>query len=155
MKELKFIGGILFLAAVVLTAYFIQRSQKGSKVEPSKSNLPVVTEINKFEEKVSDEGMVIVRVSPKSVSKGSSEWLFDVVMDTHVKNLSEDMVKVSFLLDSKGQQQGAISWEGDSPGSHHRTGVLKFRPISPYPDVITLTINQVGGVSERKFVWAV
>lgn len=101
---------------------------------------------NRLETKESDEGPVSVTVTPIASD-------FEISLNTHSEELSEDLVAVSELVDGQGKLYKPVSWEGDIPGGHHRKGVLKFNPISPRPKSIELKIKNVGGVPERNFKW--
>ena len=96
-----------------------------------------------------NEGAVMVTVTPK-LSEGV--WEFEIKMDTHSVELSEDMVESSVLIVNGGEYKPVI-WEGDLPGGHHREGILKFGPTSPRPESIILRIRQIGGIDEQDFVW--
>ena len=99
------------------------------------------------------EGSVTVKATPRDISQNSTSWDFEIVLDTHSGNLDQDLVKTFILVDDKGGQYIAISWEGDLPQGHHRQGILKFAPINPKPKSIELKINQIGEVGERSFNW--
>lgn len=106
-----------------------------------------------FELQTSSEGAVIVTVLPKTVSE--SGWEFEITLDTHSGALDEDMVAVAVLVDDAGKEYAPLAWEGDSPGGHHREGILKFEALAPKPETIKLVIRGVGGISERVFIWQV
>lgn len=104
---------------------------------------------------VNDDGGVSVSVTPLDLSETAPTWDFRVVLNTHTKELGEDMAEVSVLVDAGGREYRPVAWEGAPPGGHHREGVLKFSPVSPKPASLQLVIRKVGGVEERSFKWAV
>lgn len=113
-----------------------------------------------FEEQTVSGGGVDISVMPQNITADADMWSFQVVLNTHSVELSEDIAAVSALLDDRGTAYEPFSWEEGSlpagrqaPGGHHRSGILKFKPISPMPDSITLVLNTIGGVAERKFSW--
>lgn len=105
-----------------------------------------------LETKESTEGPVSVAVTPKSL-EASTPWDFDITLNTHSEELSEDLVAVSELLNDQGKSYKPTAWEGAPPGGHHRQGILKFNPISPKPKSIEIKIKNVGGIPERSFKW--
>ena len=106
-----------------------------------------------LEARTSDAGGVKIVVTPRPLVAGSSVWEFDIVLDTHSKPLTEDLGRLSAIVDEDGRRYAPVSWQADPPGSHHRKGVLQFPlPASP-PKTIELQINGVGGVGMRAFKW--
>ena len=101
---------------------------------------------------INSEGSVTVGVTPNELSQASG-WDFEMVLDAHSGNLDQDLTKNSVLVDDKGNQFPPIAWEGDPPQGHHRSGILKFKPISPKPKSIELRIGKIGEISERSFNW--
>lgn len=104
-----------------------------------------------LETRESNDGPVSVAVTPRSLE--SASWDFDITLNTHSEELSEDLVAVSQLIDDQGKSFKPTAWEGAPPGGHHREGVLKFNPISPKPKSIEIKIKNVGGIQERSFKW--
>ncbi|MDE2230429.1 MAG: hypothetical protein KGL11_15520 [Alphaproteobacteria bacterium] len=100
-----------------------------------------------------DQGQVMVTVTPLALSNTADPWRFDVQINTHVAPITQDLAAVSVLNDGKGHKEKASAWQGDPPGGHHRHGVLIFKPITPLPESVTLTIRQVGAVPVRTFAW--
>ena len=99
-------------------------------------------------EKQDSPGPVTISVTPKEVGRASSVWEFEVVLDTHSQDLSDDLMKTAALAG-----EPPIEWLGSGPGGHHRTGVLRFKAIQPYPDVIELRIARPGEAAPRSFRW--
>lgn len=100
------------------------------------------------------QGAVTVTVAPLDLSPGAKAWSFEVELNTHVAELAQDLAAVSVLTDASGGKYQPIAWEGDPPGGHHRKGVLKFKPITPRPQSISLKIRDMGGPGERVFTWS-
>lgn len=107
---------------------------------------------NAFEPQTSSAGNVTVVVTPQSLAP-NAPLVFEVVMDTHSVDLSDDLTKVSLLRDDAGTAYKPTAWDGAGPGGHHRSGALKFAPLSRQPKSLTLVIKEVAGVPERIFRW--
>lgn len=103
----------------------------------------------------SNEGGVVVRVTPARLAPEAASWDFEVVFETHTVPLTGDPAQFTVLLDPQGRAHAALRWDGDPPGGHHRKGVLRFKPLTPVPTSVTLKIRSVGGVPERTFTWSV
>jgi hypothetical protein len=101
----------------------------------------------------STAGGVTVAVTPGSLA--GQVWSFDVVLDTHSQDLSDDVAKSALLRDGKGKEARPLAWEGAPPGGHHRKGVLKFAAIEPRPALIELHINRPGEAKPRVFRWTI
>jgi hypothetical protein len=93
-----------------------------------------------------------VKVTPLDISANATTWRFEVVLDTHANDLSQEILAASALI-GNGKAWLPIAWEGDGPGGHHRKGVLVFDPIHPTPTSIALKLYRLGGVTERIFIW--
>lgn len=100
----------------------------------------------------SDAG-VTVRAKPRDVSAGAEAWTFEIVLETHSADLSDDLKSTATLAGPGGAAQRATAWEGDPPGGHHRKGVLRFAPPKPRPDVLVLNILRPGESNPRTFQW--
>lgn len=99
-----------------------------------------------------EEGLVAVTVTPKEIS-GTSGLTFEISLDTHSVQLDYDLAQLIILIDEKGNVYKPISWQGDPPGGHHRSGILSFPATSASLDSITLKIFEIGGLPERTFTW--
>lgn len=97
------------------------------------------------------EQMVTVTVTPQQLAGPS--WEFEVVLDTHVQPLDDDLAKTAALVDARGTRHAPLTWKGDGPGGHHRKGVLVFAPIQPLPASLELQIQRVGERAPRSFRW--
>ena len=106
-----------------------------------------------FQPRTNDAAGVRVVVAPRALTAGAATWEFDVTLDTHTKPLNDDLVAGSTLLDEKGQSTSPVSWQGDSPGGHHRKGILKFTAPTGNPTAFELQMKGVGGANLRTFRW--
>jgi hypothetical protein len=97
---------------------------------------------------------VSVDVVPVQLAFGQ-QVKFDVRMSTHSVELSQDMVAVSLLKDSNGQEYRPENWKGSPPGGHHRSGTLVFPAIKGSPNSVTLIVKEIAKVPERTFTWKV
>lgn len=108
---------------------------------------------SKLPSRESDEGTVMVTVTPQSLSSTANTWRFDVQFNTHTTPVTQDPVIIAVLSDGNGHDEHPSAWKGDPAGGHHRKGVLLFKPISPPPASLTLHIHDAGGVADRSFTW--
>lgn len=136
---------ILLAGSGFLAFYFIGGNEE--------ARLTSINQNAVYEPITNSEGQVTVSVAPKNLTKGSSAWEFEVVLDTHSVELDHDLVKNSVPVDSFGNKYLPLGWEGDPPGGHHRKGVLKFQPVAGLQGQAKLEISDVGGVSKRDFIW--
>ncbi len=98
---------------------------------------------------------VTVRAKPRDVSAGATALTFEIVLETHSTDLSDDLMSTASLAGPGGAAQRATGWEGDPPGGHHRKGLLRFVPLKPRPDVLVLTIMRPGESKPRTFQWPI
>lgn len=101
----------------------------------------------------SQGGGVTVRVKPADVSGNATTWSFQVALETHSGDLSDDLAVIAVMVDASGKQYSAVGWEGGAPGGHHRKGVLRFKAPSPRPDSIEVRIQRPGEAAPRSFRW--
>lgn len=100
----------------------------------------------------SDENGMTVAVTPKR--QGAGQWQFDVAINNHSQNVTQDMVAVSSLTDQAGIVYRPTGWNGDPPEGHHRSGTLIFSSLPTNVTSFTLTLRDLGGVAERTFRWS-
>lgn len=100
-------------------------------------------------------GNVTYKVTPKSLSKSSSSWDFEIVLDTHTGSLDQDLASQVRLSADKAVENQVGKWEGDPLGGHHREGVLKFQPLGSDVASVTLKINPDENMKETNFTWEV
>lgn len=103
--------------------------------------------------RTSDAGGVRVVVTPRVAEPGATVWEFEVVIDTHIKPLNEDLAGTAVLVDDSGRQLASLAWQGDPPGGHHRKGILRFPPPEGRLKAIEVHISGVGGPERRVFRW--
>jgi hypothetical protein len=101
----------------------------------------------------SSQNGVSVAVTPRTLSSDAETWEFNIVLDTHSQDLSDDLAKSVVLLDGSGARYEPVAWDGAGPGGHHREGVLRFRRITPQPGTIELLISRNGESGARVFRW--
>ncbi len=135
---------VIVIAAVSIFSGWTSRSGAsvavaGDTADPATASLTKTNTAN---------GMTVA-VTPKRNADGS--WDFAVAIDNHAVGVTQDMVAVSSLTDTASQVVQPKTWTGDPPGGHHRKGILKFGTLSSPP--VSLTIRDLGGVSERTFTW--
>lgn len=106
-----------------------------------------------LETRTSSAAGVTIKVTPKNVAPDAAAWVFAVALDTHSRDLSDDLVKSSVLLDARGARHAPIAWEGAPPGGHHREGVLRFKALGPAPGAFELQIRRPGESAARVFRW--
>lgn len=101
---------------------------------------------------ISNERGVKVTVTQKNISSAAKTWDFQVVLETHTRDLSDDLAKSSVLI-VNGKQYLPVGWEGAPPGGHHRKGLLRFKAIAPRPQAVELQIRLAGDASPRSYKW--
>ena len=145
------VAGLLIVAitAIAVKQKFVSVNTQESLKEGSTEKLG---ELN-LSPQTNSRGNVTVQVKPINISKASKIWAFEVDLETHTVELSQDLVKNSVMVDDRGKSYYPVVWEGDPPGGHHRKGILKFEAISPIPKLILLKINKIGDTQERIFKW--
>lgn len=96
---------------------------------------------------------VTVRAKPIDIAANAKSWTFEIVLDTHSQDLADDFTRTAVLI-ANGKPHAPLGWDGAAPGGHHRTGVLRFEPISPLPAVLELRIQRPGEPAPRNFRWS-
>lgn len=134
-----------FLAVAVVTA--------GSIVLSIDPDVLAAGPAPAFAKRSDDLAEVTVSVTPKAASLDSATWAFDVSLETHTKNLDDDLVKNAVLVTADGKRIRASAWEGPGPGGHHRAGVLRFPAPQPTPAAFALEISRAGESAPRVFRW--
>ncbi len=100
----------------------------------------------------SSAGNVTIEITPQDLSAGKPAK-FDISFDTHSVSLDFEVSKIAELFDSQNNKYADSLWEGTAPGGHHRSGTLTFiKPLAATGEV-TLVLQNIAGVSERKFKW--
>jgi len=114
--------------------------------------IAIALEANAYERISNRENRARVDVVPIQLEFGKSAK-FEIRMNTHSGDLSQDLVFVSTLKDDNGREYHPVEWEGAPPGGHHRTGVLEFPTLNENTKSVTLVIRDVANVPERIFKW--
>lgn len=104
-----------------------------------------------FPSRTTSSGGVSLKVTPQSLS--ATAWDFYLLFETHVQEISDDLVKNSVLIADGAAPVAPLEWQGDPPGGHHRRGVLRFKPPSPAPRTIELRIQRPGEAVPRSYRW--
>ncbi len=151
MKYQKVI--IISLAIVIIVAafYYVVSSRTGS---PSTQQVgSEQSEQSTLSIQTLTDGTVTYKVTPKNLAPAAASWDFDISVDTHTGSLDQDLVTRVRLVDDKGNQYKAVSWEGDPPGSHHREGILKFSPVNPRPSFVEINVQTVTTGEKTNLRW--
>lgn len=101
---------------------------------------------------ISDQQSIKITVAPKNFPKAAKNWDFEVTVESHTQDLSDDLTKSAMLIADAKQYLPSV-WEGAPPGGHHRKGLLRFRAIVPQPRSVELQIRLARDASPRSFRW--
>jgi len=143
-KKISIFIFMFIILAVLTVSYFMDDNKPAQNIpQPQKT----------LETKTTAFGAVNVTVTPKNLFGNNKTWNFEIVLDTHSVELNQDLNQTVFLVDEKDNEYKPISWEGDSLGGHHRSGILKFQPINPPPSIITLKFKDFEDSDTRAFMW--
>ncbi len=107
-----------------------------------------------YQAQSNNQNSVRVDVRPVQLLPGRPAK-FEIRMNTHSGDLSQNLVAVCTLKDSNGREYRPTSWDGSPPGGHHRSGVLEFPELGDAAQSITLVIREVADVPERVFNWSI
>ncbi len=107
-----------------------------------------------YKAKSNKQNRVRVDVRPVQLLPGKPAK-FEIRMNTHSGDLSQDLVAACTLKDNSGREYHPTSWDGSPPGGHHRSGVLEFSELGEGAESITLIIREVANVPERVFNWSI
>ncbi len=100
-----------------------------------------------FETRSNDGESVTVAVKPTALVVGEPA-VFDIAMNTHSVDLSDDLTKVSVLRDDAGKEYKPTTWEGSEPGGHHGSGTPIFPALTRKPKYVVLVVKGVAKVPE-------
>ena len=107
-----------------------------------------------YQAQSNDQNRVRIDVRPVQLLPGQPAK-FEIRINTHSGDLSQDLVAVSTLKDNSGREHRPTKWNGSPPGGHHRSGVLEFPKLGNGAQSITLVIREVANVPERVFNWSI
>lgn len=96
---------------------------------------------------------VTIAATAGNIEPGTTVWDFAVVLDSRDHDLADDLASTAVLLDSSGNTQRALVWEGAPGEGRHRAGVLKFFAPADRPQWIELRISRPGETKPRTFSW--
>ncbi len=134
---------ILLLTVLVLIFFGLAIKSNNSSVKPENKTPRI------FQTQTNSEGEVTVEVTPISLS--DKDVAFKIILNTHSVALDKDLGDISILLDDRGKEYQAISWDGGT-GGHHLEGVLIFPPISSKSKSATLIIKSINNI-DREFLF--
>jgi hypothetical protein len=123
-------------SALILAAFALQT--------PAQAQAPAAQTTN--------AGGVTVKITPRPVADGATQWEFAVVLDTHSQNLDDDLVKSAVLV-ADGAQISPTEWRGAGAGGHHREGVLVFAAPDKPANSVEIRIQRSGESAPRVFRW--
>lgn len=147
--------GLLLLASLSLAAC------GGTTLAPTPNNVGQAASASSttnskteraFAAQTVEGGSVAVKVTPLKMEP-PAPLEFDIAMDTHSVDLSDDMLKAVVLRDDSGMEYAPSAWDGPTAGGHHREGKIKFAPLTMETKVLTLIVKNIAGVPERSFKW--
>jgi len=154
-KQITLLLAIILVLMVAGLTFMLgkarQAAQTTSDVDPMSIQLKPDTG-GFFAKKTDTQANIGVEITPVSLSATSTEWTFDIAMNTHSGSLDVDPTKIASLMNDAGNISQPIRWDGDPEGGHHRSGLLIFKPVMPLPKSITLKLSGIGGV-DRTFTW--
>ncbi len=96
---------------------------------------------------------VTVQVTPQQITAGAKTWSFNVALDTHSQELSDDFAKTTVLIDERGTEYRPAAVEGDKPGGHHRSAVIRFDAGNQVPKALEMRMQRPGEAKPRSFRW--
>jgi hypothetical protein len=136
-----------FLAGLAVAAFLI--GLPGNN-QPASQAIQA-QDVRALEEQTKSAGEVSVAVTPSF----AGAWRFAITLETHSVELSQALEQVSVLTDNQGREYAPVSWEGDPPGGHHRSGTLLFGDVDTSARTLALNIRTIGGIPDRLFTWEV
>jgi hypothetical protein len=139
---------LLLVSLVTCTALALgaPRVVSSPAVHSTASGIPVRETI--------EGGNVTVKVTPMVLMLGKP-LEFEIAMETHSADLTNDMLKTVVLHDEAGRAYLPMAWNQSSSDGHSREGKLTFATLSTNSKSMLLVLSNIGGVAERVFVWHV
>ncbi len=154
-KQITLLLVIVLVLMVAGLAFMLGKARQAAKTTPDVDPMSVQLKPDTggfLATKTDTQGNICVEATPVDMSATSTEWSFDVSMNTHSGSLDADLTKIAVLTDGQGNMYQPTKWNGDPEGGHHRAGLLTFKPITPLPKSVTLKLSGIGGV-DRTFTW--
>ncbi|MDP4008924.1 MAG: hypothetical protein Q8P71_00675, partial [bacterium] len=138
MKKSDIIVAVIVFALLITAGSFsLIRSRNGES--PREQTFQTENQDSgEFASQTNSDGPVAVTITPKNLS--DNEWSFEVVLDTHLEELTANLTEVVILLDEEGNENAPTTWEGDPPGGHHRSGILRFNAPTAQSKTIILKV---------------
>lgn len=134
MRPRLILSGFQVVAAMVVAAALLSATGAAPGLPPQSSS----------------SGGVTVEAIPR-VTTGP-EWRFEIVFNTHTRELRDDLMNAALLI-TDGRETRPSAWQGDPPGGHHRKGTLTFAAPARPPSAMELRIQSLGEPSPRTFRW--
>ena len=132
IKQLKFSQMVFILTLLLLTNFVVDAAA--------------------YKTKSNKQNRVRVDVRPAQLLPGKPVK-FEIRMNTHSGDLSQDLVAASTLKDNNGREYHPTGWDGSPVGGHHRSGILEFSELDKGAESITLVIR--ANVPQRVFNWSI
>lgn len=152
MKNQKIIVFSLVIVFIGAALYYVISNRETLLKTPPKRELKQV-EPNSLQTQSVTVGIVVYKVTPKTLTPNNETWDFEVSLDTHTGSLDQDLVSTVSLVDDKSNEYRPTKWIGDPQGGHHREGILKFSPVTPQPAFIEFNIKTPGSVEKNSLRW--
>ncbi|MBI4065228.1 hypothetical protein HY409_02575 [Candidatus Gottesmanbacteria bacterium] len=147
----KTIAVTILTGSIIYFLWTLSSSQQAKTVQ----NAPSKLLNNSYQTQESSEASVTVSVAPR-VLFIDERPVFDVIFETHSVELAFDVAEVTTLVDQNGNDLGKSSWNGSSPGGHHRNGTLSFaKPLPKSTQRVILTLKDIAGIAKRTYTWEV
>ncbi len=148
------IGGGIFIFVVVFVIYQMSDTRtlftkELTGITRSEQNEPLASV---FYEQKDETGPVTISITPVFIPE-DVQWVFEFTLQTHTVLLAMNILESVVLVDIDGTELKPLSWDGDEPGGHHRSGALRFSAIKPLPKNIVLRVKNIAEVPLREFVW--
>lgn len=139
----RFIGGVMLSILALLLSACQQAKNEDLDIESKASESP------QSETQTNEQDSITVSVNPLNIFDDGDNWSFEIELNTHVADLTTDLMQDAVLLDEKSQEFMPLTWIGDPPGGHHLSGVLSFKPVEG--SFLTLKIANVSESGDRIF----
>ncbi|MDD5384472.1 MAG: hypothetical protein PHG89_06295 [Gallionella sp.] len=102
---------------------------------------------------LSNERGVNVTVIRQNIPNEAKILDFDVALETHTQDLSDDLAKSSVLI-ADGKQYIPLGWEGAPQGGHHRKGFVALQGDCSTAGVSGIANTSGGRHLSKKFQMA-